>query len=74
MTHHLEHVILVLVGERLQEELLQVLFQRQIDETIDRILARLLRDFRTERYGGIGLSITYRYLKLQPRGSAPTAS
>ena len=51
MPHHFQHVVLILVDERLQEELLQILCQRQIDYDIDRVLARRLRDFRNRAIG-----------------------
>ncbi|MDE3225982.1 MAG: DEAD/DEAH box helicase, partial [Nitrospirota bacterium] len=44
VAHHLEHMILVLIGERLQEELLEVLRQRQLDEAFDWIFVCLVRD------------------------------
>ena len=44
MLHHLEHVILILVDERLQEKLLEVLLQRKVDHHLDRVLARGLGD------------------------------
>src|SRR5712692_495687 len=42
--HHREYKILILVHDRLDEELFQMLFQRQVDDHIQRILARFLRD------------------------------
>src|SRR6266849_10541875 len=50
--HHREYKILILVHDRLDEELFQMLFQRQVDDHIQRILARFLRDLsdRTVRW------------------------
>src|SRR5216684_2686498 len=50
--HHREYKILILVHDRLDEELFQMLLQRQVDDHIQRILARFLRDLsdRTVRW------------------------
>src|ERR1700737_3538240 len=52
MPHHREHQILILVHDRLDEELFQMLVQRQVDDHIQRILDRLPRDLsdRTVRW------------------------
>src|SRR5260370_36113429 len=42
--HHREYKILILVHDRLDEELFQMLLQREVDDHIQRILARFLRD------------------------------
>ena len=46
MPHHLEDVILVLVGGRLAEELLEVLLQRELDHEIDGVPVALGGDIR----------------------------
>src|SRR5260370_31486127 len=50
--HHREYKILILVHDWLDEELFQMLVQRQVDDHIQRILARFLRDLsdRTVRW------------------------
>src|SRR5260370_23856342 len=49
--HHREYQILILVHDRLDEELFQMLVQRQVDDHIQRILARFLRDLSDRTVG-----------------------
>jgi len=39
MAHHLQHVVLVVIDQRLQEKALQMFFQSQIEKSLKRVLA-----------------------------------
>ena len=46
MLDQLERMLLVLVGDRLKEEALQILLEREVDQGFHRIDATLLCDLR----------------------------
>src|SRR5213594_2797925 len=44
MPHELERMVLVLVGDGLEEEAVQTLLEREVDHGLDRVQAALARD------------------------------
>ena len=55
VAHHLQHMLLVLIGQRLQEELLEVFLQGQINKGLDRVLISLCGDLLNGAVGRVGL-------------------